>query len=105
MANTKFQTQEDSKQNTRFLNAKDHTPPEPKANQTKRQTQSKTPTPPKVENTRFYQMSLDKPQDKPRLLNRHNKKNVDHQDSSSQSRGRSIQLKVTSILEMNTMME
>jgi hypothetical protein len=29
MANTKFQTQEGSKKNTRFLNAKDHTPPEP----------------------------------------------------------------------------
>jgi hypothetical protein len=65
--------------------AKDHTPPDQgksqappqtKANQTKRQTQSKTPTPPKIENTRFYQMSLDKHQDKPRPLNRHNKKNV-----------------------------
>jgi hypothetical protein len=62
--NTKFQTQEGSKKSTRFLNAKDHTPPEPKANQTKRQIQPKTPTPPEVENTRFYQMSLDKPQDK-----------------------------------------
>jgi hypothetical protein len=68
--------------------AKYHTPPETKANQTKHQAQPKTPTPPKVENTRFYQMSLDKPQDKPRPLNRHNKKNVDHQSSSFHSKGR-----------------
>jgi hypothetical protein len=40
--------------------AKDHTPPETKANQTKRQTQTKTPTPPEVENTKFHQFSLDK---------------------------------------------
>jgi hypothetical protein len=53
MANTKLQTQEGSNQNTRFLNAKDHTPPESKANQTKRQIQPKTPTPPEVENPRF----------------------------------------------------
>jgi hypothetical protein len=62
MENTMFETQEGSKQNTRFLNEKDHTPPEPKANQIKRQIQPKTPTPPEVENTMFYQMSLDKPQ-------------------------------------------
>jgi hypothetical protein len=68
--------------------AKDHTPPKTNANQTKRQTQRKTPTPPEVENTRFYQMSLDKPQDQSRPLNRHNKKNVYHQSSSSHSRGR-----------------
>jgi hypothetical protein len=30
MANTKFQTQEGSKKSIRFLNAKDHTPPEPR---------------------------------------------------------------------------
>jgi hypothetical protein len=71
--NTKFQTQEGSKKRTRFLNAKDHTPPEPKANQTKRQIQPKTPTPPKVENPRFYQMSLDKPQDKHRPLKQQSK--------------------------------
>jgi hypothetical protein len=35
----------------------------------------------------------------------HNKKNVDHQSSSSQSRGRTIQLKVTSKWETNTMTE
>jgi hypothetical protein len=40
--------------------AKDHTPPETKANQTKRQTQTKMPTPPEVENTKFHQFSLDK---------------------------------------------
>jgi hypothetical protein len=68
MANTKFQTQEGSKKSTRFLNAKDHTPPEPKVKHTKRQTQSKMRTPPEVENPRFYQISLDKPQDKHRLL-------------------------------------
>jgi hypothetical protein len=54
--------------------AKDHTtpetkaiketPPQTKANQIKRQTQSNMPTPPKIENTMFYQLSLDKPQDK-----------------------------------------
>jgi hypothetical protein len=38
MANIKFQTQDGSNQNTRFLNAKDHTPPEPKAKHNKRQT-------------------------------------------------------------------
>jgi hypothetical protein len=32
MANTTFQTQEGSNENMRFLNAKDHTPPEAKAN-------------------------------------------------------------------------
>jgi hypothetical protein len=32
MTNTKFSTQEGSNQNMRFLNAKDHTPPEAKAN-------------------------------------------------------------------------
>jgi hypothetical protein len=45
MTNTKFSTQEGSNQNTMFLNAKDHTPPESKANQTKRKIQPKTPTP------------------------------------------------------------
>jgi hypothetical protein len=66
--NTKFQTQEGSKKSTRFLNAKDHTPPELKANQTKRQIQPKTSTPSDVVNPRFYQMSLDKPQGKHRSL-------------------------------------
>jgi hypothetical protein len=33
--------------NTRFLNAKDYTPPKTKVNQIKRQTQQKTLTPPK----------------------------------------------------------
>jgi hypothetical protein len=37
-------------------------PPETKANKNKRQTQTKTPTPPEVENTKFYSLSLDKPQ-------------------------------------------
>jgi hypothetical protein len=32
MANTKFQTQEGGNQNTRFLNGKNHTPLETKAN-------------------------------------------------------------------------
>jgi hypothetical protein len=63
-------------------------PPEIEANQTKRQTQWKMLTPPEVENIRFYPMSLDKPQYKPRPLNWHNKKNLDHQRNSSQSRGR-----------------
>jgi hypothetical protein len=83
MANTKFETQEDSNQNTRFLNGKKHTPPETnaikqappqtKANQTKCQTQSKTPTPLEVENPRFYQLSLNKPQDKHRPLKQQRK--------------------------------
>jgi hypothetical protein len=64
MTNTKFSTQEGNNQNTRFLNAKDHTPPESKANQIKRQIQPKTPTPLEVENPRFYQLSLDKSQGK-----------------------------------------
>jgi hypothetical protein len=45
MANTKFKIQEGSNQNTGFSIAKDYTPPEIKANQTKRQTQQKTQTP------------------------------------------------------------
>jgi hypothetical protein len=46
MVNTNFPTQEGSNQNMRFLNAKNHTPPESKANHNKRQTQSKTPITP-----------------------------------------------------------
>jgi hypothetical protein len=49
--------------------------PETKANQTKRQAQRKMPTPPKVENTKLYQMSLDKPQDKLRSLEQQGKSN------------------------------
>jgi hypothetical protein len=48
MANTKFPTQEGSNQNTSFLNGKNHTPPETKANKNKHQTQPKTPTPPQT---------------------------------------------------------
>jgi hypothetical protein len=65
--NTKFQTQGGSKKSTRFLNAKDHTPLEPKTNQTKHQIQPKTPTPPED------QMSLDKPQDTHKPLKQQNK--------------------------------
>jgi hypothetical protein len=113
-----FQTQEGSNQTTRFLNAKEHTPPKTKANQIKRQTQQKMPTPLEVESTRFHQLSLDTPQDKHKPLNNkanqsaydlgtkatrariiindhkqnplaiHNKKNVDHKGNSSQNRGR-----------------
>jgi hypothetical protein len=68
MANIKFQTQEGSNQNTRFLNAKNHTPLEPKAKHNKHQTQSKTRIPPEVKNPMFYQMSLDKPQGNHRPL-------------------------------------
>jgi hypothetical protein len=75
MTNTNFQNQEGIKQNTRFLNAKDHTPPKIKANQARHQIQSKTATPPEVENTRFYQMSLDKHQDKHRPLKQQSKSN------------------------------
>jgi hypothetical protein len=53
----------------RFLNAKDHTPSKPKAKHNKRQIQPKMRTPPEVENPRLYQISLDKSQDKHRLLN------------------------------------
>jgi hypothetical protein len=35
----------------------------------------------------------------------HNKKNMDHHNNSSQNRGRTIQLKVISTWEMNTMTE
>jgi hypothetical protein len=62
MANTKFLTQEGSNQNTSFLNGKNHTPPETKANKNKHQTQTKRSTPPEVENTKFYPLSLEKPQ-------------------------------------------
>jgi hypothetical protein len=102
----------------RFLNAKDHTPSKPKAKHNKRQIQPKMRTPPEVENPRLYQISLDKSQDKHRLLNSkasqsaydlgtkatrariiindhkynpltiHNKKNVNHHSNSSKNRGR-----------------
>jgi hypothetical protein len=52
MADNKFKTQEGSNQNTSFLNGKNHTPPEAKANKNKCQTQPNTPTPPEIENTR-----------------------------------------------------
>jgi hypothetical protein len=68
-----FSTQEGSSQDTRFLNAKDHTPPEPKVKHNKRQIQPKTRTPPKVENPRFYQISLDKSQDKHMSLKQQSK--------------------------------
>jgi hypothetical protein len=68
MVNTNFQTQEGSNHNTSFLNGKNHTPPEIKANNSKRQTQTNTSTPPEVENIMFHQFSLDKPQDKLRPL-------------------------------------
>jgi hypothetical protein len=45
MKNTNFQTQEGRNQSTSFLNGKNHTPPEIKANKNKRQTQPKTATP------------------------------------------------------------
>jgi hypothetical protein len=78
MTNTTFQTQEGSNENMRFLNAKDHTAPEAKANhklplnpwqiKSSAKLDKKAPTPFEVENLRFYQMSLDKPQDKHRPL-------------------------------------
>jgi hypothetical protein len=46
-------------------------PPETKADINKRQTQPKKPTLPEEENTRFYQLSLNKPQDKLRPLEQH----------------------------------
>jgi hypothetical protein len=51
-----------------FSMAKDHTPPETKANQIKRQAKPKTSTPVEVDNTKFYQLSLVKPQDKHRSI-------------------------------------
>jgi hypothetical protein len=45
MVNIKFQIQEDSNQNMGFLNAKDHTPPEPKAKHNKRQIQQRCQLP------------------------------------------------------------
>jgi hypothetical protein len=75
MANTTFQTQEGNNENMRFLNAKYHTPPEAKANH------------------KQYQLII------------HNMKNADHKCNSSQKGVEPSQLKVTSILEMNTMME
>jgi hypothetical protein len=127
VVNIKFRTQESSNQNTRFLNAKDYTPPEAKMNhklppQTepiKSSTNStKDTNSPEVENPRFYQMSLDKSQDKHRPLKQqrklniydlgtkatrariiindhkqnplaiHNRENVDHKGNSSQNRAR-----------------
>jgi hypothetical protein len=75
MANTKFETEEGSNQNTSFLNGKNHTPLETKAHKNKRQTLPKMPTTPEVENTKFYQLSLDKPQDKLRPLEQQGKSN------------------------------
>jgi hypothetical protein len=45
MVNIKFQIQEDSNQDMRFLNAKDHTPLEPKAKHNKRQIQQRCQLP------------------------------------------------------------
>jgi hypothetical protein len=45
MANTKFELKRAATKTQGFSMAKDHTPRETKANQTKRQTQPKTPTP------------------------------------------------------------
>jgi hypothetical protein len=73
VANIKFRTQEGSNQDTRFLNAKDHTPPEPMAKHNKCQIQPKTQTPPKVENPKFYQISLDKSEEKHRPLKQQSK--------------------------------
>jgi hypothetical protein len=118
MTNIKFWTQEGRNQNTRFLNAKDHTPPEPKVKHIKRQIQPKMRTPPEVNNPRFYQISLDNLKTsighsnckasqsaydlgtkatrariiindhKQNQLTIHNKKNVDNHNNSSQNRGR-----------------
>jgi hypothetical protein len=77
MANTKFETQKGSNQNSWFLNGKNHTPPEtkaikqPPAPQTKHQTQSKTTTPCEMEKPRFYQLRLNKPHDKHGPLKQH----------------------------------
>jgi hypothetical protein len=73
MANTKFQTQEGSKKSTKISQCKRPYSPWTKAKHNKRQTQSKTWTPPEVENPMFYQMSLDKPQGKYRLLKQQSK--------------------------------
>jgi hypothetical protein len=75
MANTNFKTQEGSNQNPSFLNGKNLTPLEAKAHKNKLQTQPKMPTPLEVENTRFYQMSLDKPQNQLRPLEQQGKSN------------------------------
>jgi hypothetical protein len=48
-------------------------PPKTKVNQIKCQTQQNTLTPPEVENTRFYQLSLDTPQNKHRPLKQQSK--------------------------------
>jgi hypothetical protein len=72
-----------------FLNAKDHTPPEHKANQTKRQIQSKTPTLPEMKSygsqapatcrdskeskPNPFQMNMSNSQIKTRPLNQYNK--------------------------------
>jgi hypothetical protein len=87
MANTLFQTQEGSNQNRSFLNGKNHTPPETKASKKQAQNSTKdttplkrshtqmtmTKTPPEVENTKFYQLRLDKPQVKLRPLKQQSK--------------------------------
>jgi hypothetical protein len=82
MPNTNFPAQEGSNQNSKFLNDKRQYPLKPRQitsspsnqdNQIKRQTQLKTSTPPELENTRFYQLSLDTPQDKHRLLKQQSK--------------------------------
>jgi hypothetical protein len=75
MTNTNFETQEDSNQNTSYFNGKNYTPLETKANKNKHQTQTKTSNPLEEENTKFYQLSLDKPQDKLRPLGQQGKSN------------------------------
>jgi hypothetical protein len=83
---------------------KDHTPPETKANQTKRQTERKTSTPPEVENTRCYQMSLDKPQDMPRPLNDITRRFWTIKETHLKAGVETIQLR-SSTWKMNTMMK
>jgi hypothetical protein len=59
--------QQKSKKDTNIQD-RTQTPPQTKGNKNKRQTQIKTPTTPEVENTKLYQLSLDKPHDKLRPL-------------------------------------
>jgi hypothetical protein len=77
VANIKFRTQEGSNQNTRFLIAKDHTPPEAKVNHKLIWPRHKS-----YKNKNNHQWSQAKPARHPQ------QENVDHHSNSSQNRRR-----------------
>jgi hypothetical protein len=103
VANIKFQIQEGSNQNMKFLNVKDHTLPEPKAKHNKRQIQQRRQLSLKTSighlNNKASQSTYDLGTKGTRVrivindhkqnpLAIHKKKNMDHKGNSSHNRGK-----------------